>query len=251
MKDIVTSTIDENLFSEACDKYIDRQQGLHGIGTLQEKTIHAVLKYYYAPDESYHEIKIGSYFADICKEGEIFEIQTGSFQALRKKLEVFLDSYDVTIIYPIPNLRKIFWIQPETGEIIPSNRYAAKGKIYDILPELYKIKSFLNHEHLHFILTFLDMEEYRIQDGWSKDRKKGATKTDRIPKKIVREFRIDTKEDYLKFLPDSLPDHFTVKDVIKASVPKKYAGTLLHILHYLDLIKQVGKEGRAYLYQRK
>ena len=59
-------TIDQKLFSEACYKMIGALQGQNGIGTLREKTIHSVLKYYYAPDPVYHEIKIGSYVADIC-----------------------------------------------------------------------------------------------------------------------------------------------------------------------------------------
>lgn len=70
------TTIDQTLFSEACYKMIGALQGQNGIGTLREKTIHSVLKYYYAPDSAYHEIKIGSYVADICVDGEIFEVQT-------------------------------------------------------------------------------------------------------------------------------------------------------------------------------
>ena len=54
------NTIDQNLFSEACYKMIGALQGQNGIGTLREKTIHSVLKYYYAPNPAYHEIRIGS-----------------------------------------------------------------------------------------------------------------------------------------------------------------------------------------------
>ena len=64
-------------------------QGQNGIGTLREKTIHSVLKYYYAPDSVYHEIKIGSYVADICVDGEIFEVQTRNFNKMRDKLDFF------------------------------------------------------------------------------------------------------------------------------------------------------------------
>ena len=78
-------TIDQKLFSEACYKMIGALQGQNGIGTLREKTIHSVLKYYYAPDPVYHEIKIGSYVADICVDGEIFEVQTRNFNTIDRK----------------------------------------------------------------------------------------------------------------------------------------------------------------------
>ena len=49
------------LFFRSMLQMIGALQGQNGIGTLREKTIHSVLKYYYAPDSAYHEIKIGSY----------------------------------------------------------------------------------------------------------------------------------------------------------------------------------------------
>ena len=94
------TTIDQTLFSEACYKMIGALQGQNGIGTLREKTIHSVLKYYYAPDSAYHEIKIGSYVADICVDGEIFEVQTRNFNTMRDKLDFFLKEHDVPIKLP-------------------------------------------------------------------------------------------------------------------------------------------------------
>ena len=50
--------IDEKLFEDAVKKCTVREFGANGIGTLAEKSVHAVLKYYYVPDESKHEIKV-------------------------------------------------------------------------------------------------------------------------------------------------------------------------------------------------
>ena len=104
---VITSTIDQKLFEEACHKMIGLQKGQNGIGTLQEKTIHSVLKYYYAPNPMYHEIRIDSYVADICVDGEIFEIQTRNFNTMRSKLDTFLanhkHSFPQIEIYPQMN----------------------------------------------------------------------------------------------------------------------------------------------------
>ena len=42
-----------------------------GIGTLSEKTVHAVMKNYYAPDTDMHEIPIENFVADIYTGQEI------------------------------------------------------------------------------------------------------------------------------------------------------------------------------------
>ena len=183
----ITSTIDKKLFEEARQKMTGLEKGLHGIGTLQEKTIHSVLKYYYAPNPVYHEQKIASYVADICVDGEIFEIQTRNFNTMRGKLNTFLPDYDVTIIYPIAATKWIQWIDMDTGELSPKRKSPKKGTVYQIIPELYRIRMFLNHPNLHFILSFLEVEEHKYLNGWSRDKKHGATRADGFPVDIQKE----------------------------------------------------------------
>lgn len=253
---MITANVDYDLFDKACKKIIGKEQGLKGIGTLSEKTVHAVLKYYYAPREDYHEIKIGSYVADICREGEIYEIQSKSFHLMRKKLDCFLKEHDVTIVYPVPLVKYIRWVDVDTGEISPRKKSPLHGKLYDILPELYGIKNYLQEENLHFILCFIEMEEYKLLDGYSASKKKGATKSDRIPTAIKGEFFIDKKEDYLNLLPKSILDVsenvFTSSDLaLEAGCHVSYARLLLHLLNYLELVERIGKKGNTYLYKIK
>ena len=197
--------MDYELFNEACRFVIDNDKLLKGIGTLSEKTVHAVLKYYYAPKEIYHEHKVGPYVADILVDGEIFEIQTRNFNTMRKKLEHFLPEHDVTIVYPVAHIKWLQWINEETGEISNKRKSPKIGTIYSIIPELYKIKSFLPHPNLHFIITLIDVEESRLLNGWSKDKKRGSTRDDGIPVAICDEISISSLSDYNVLLPDSLP----------------------------------------------
>ena len=76
-----------------------------GIGTYQEKTLHAVLKDYYAPAKDMQEISVGGYVADIFTGSEIMEIQTGSLAPMRKKLQSLLGQYPITVVYPIPRVK--------------------------------------------------------------------------------------------------------------------------------------------------
>ena len=56
--------------------------------------------------------------------------------------------------------------------------------------------------------------------------------------------------DYMQFVPYDLPEQFTTKDFGKAAhIPASLAQIVLNILHYLEIVKRVGKKGNAYLYE--
>ncbi len=239
------------LFKQAIDKVIDNEKLEIGIGTLGEKTVHAVLKNYLSPDTCCHEIKVKNYYADIYTKDGIVEIQTGNFNKLRKKLSVFLDLTKVTICYPIPATKYLRWVNVDTGEVSAPRKSPKKGTPYMIFPELYKIKDFLSHPNLCIHIILLDLEEYKLLDGWSQDKKKGATKSDKIPLSISTEICIQTLADYDKLIPDTLSDTFTSKDYKKESgLPKSHANTALHILYHIGALKRIGKEGRFYVYSK-
>mgnify|MGYP001048530160 CR=1 FL=1 len=245
------TTIDHKLFSESCYKMIGALQGQNGIGTLREKTVHSVLKYYYAPDSSYHEVKIGPYVADICVDGEIFEVQTRNFNKMRAKLDYFLQEHDVTIIYPVAHTKWLSWLDMETGECTPKRKSPKTGTYYQIIPELYKIKMFIGNPKLHFIISLIDVEETRYLNGWSRDKKRGSSRMDGKPVDIYDEVRIDSFSDYMIFLPDTLPERFTSKDLSKAAkIPQGSAATLLNVLLETKIIDRIGKIGNSYLYQK-
>lgn len=71
--------VDEERFARAKNRVIGIKRERQGIGTLSEKTMHAVLKNYYAPDVDMHEIPIENFVADIYTGTEIIEIQTRFF----------------------------------------------------------------------------------------------------------------------------------------------------------------------------
>ena len=243
--------MDQLLFQQACDKVIDGIREGTGIGTLGEKTVHAVLKNYLAPDISCHEIKVGKFYADIVNENGIIEIQTRNFDKLRKKLDFFLTLQPVTIVYPIPYIKWLRWVNEETGEISACRKSPKSGTPYMIFPELYKIKNYLLHPNLKLHIILLNIEEYRFLNGWSSDKKKGSTRCDRIPMQLINEVCIHNISEYEKLIPSSLIDPFTSKDFRKASgLRQGDASTALNILYHVGAVKRVGKKERAYLYTR-
>ncbi|MBB5196227.1 hypothetical protein [Anaerocolumna cellulosilytica] len=243
--------MNRKLFLQACEKVMDNTPEYNSIGTLSEKTVHAVLKNYLAADETCHEVKIDNYYADIFCDKGILEIQTRNFDKLRKKLDVFLKNYSVTIVYPIAYKKWLRWINEESGEISPPRKSPKTGTPYMIFPELYKIKSYLLHPNLHLQLVLIDIEEYRYLNGWSKDKKKGSERCDGIPTDLVQEIYIDIPLDYLQLIPDTLGDTFTSRDYkIASKLSQNHASTALNILYHVGAVKRIGKDKRAYLYSR-
>ncbi len=244
--------MDEERFRQVKDNFMTSARQRYGIGTLQEKTVHGILKDYYAPDRAMQEIPVNGYVADIFTGEEIIEIQTANFNKLREKLQSFLPQYPVTIVYPIAHIKWLSWIDEETGACSPLRKSPQKGSVYRAFYELYKIKNYLTDSNLHLCFLLLDMEEYRLLNGWSKDKKRGSSRFDRIPVAMANEIRFDRVEDYMQLIPYDLEEPFTVTEFAKAvKIRKEEAQTVLHILHYLNLIERCGKKGRSFAYTVK
>ena len=98
------------------------------ITTYMERSLHASLKMHFCHDESKHEIKIGRFVADVCDGNTIFEIQTGSFSPLRKKLQFYLENTDfnIVVVRPIAQNRKILWLDEESGELKKAPRISSR-----------------------------------------------------------------------------------------------------------------------------
>lgn len=231
------------------------EESLHlqgGIGTLGEKTLHAAVKYYIEPDPSCHEVPYLGFVADILNADGVTEIQTRSFERLRRKLEVFLDEGPVTLACPLPHLKYVQWLDPATGEVSGRRKSPKTGRPWHILPELDRIREQLEHPNLKLRLMLFDMDEYRNLDGWSRDRKKGSSRRERIPLALYRELWLEKKADWQALIPPELPNEFTRQELARAArFSQRQSAAAIRVLSGLGLCSQHGKRGRAYLYRRE
>ena len=240
---------DYEAFVNAKDKIIGKAHNNKGIGTLSEKTLHAVLKLYYEPDEDKHEVAMSGYYADIYNDKGIIEIQTRQLNKLRDKLSVFLQDYHVTVVYPLPFNKWLSWVNPDNGEVQGRRKSPRHFTEYDAFYELYKIKSYLKNPNLSINLVLMDMEEYKLLNGWSYDKKRGSTRYDRVPVGIRRIVKFDRIEDYMQLVPADLKEDFTVKDfAMAAGVSVEASRYTLNILKYLEIVKRTGRVKNGYVY---
>ena len=231
--------MDRKIFHQAIERIVNQERERYGIGTLSEKTVHAVVKHYMEPNEDYHEVPLEGFVADIFREDAVTEIQTAHFNVLRRKLDKFLPLYPVTIVYPIPAVKWVIWVDPGSGAEVSRRKSPKKGSPYQAFNELYKIKSYLGDPNLRILFLFIDMEETRLLDGWSRDKKRGATKYDRIPLELVDEMLFERVEDYRMMIPPELSG-FTTREYAKSTkIPLSHAQTALNIFYLFPNFIQI------------
>ncbi len=240
--------IDKVKFDEAINRAL--AYGNEGkIGTLGEKKLHRVLKYYFEPDESKHESSFLGVVADIRNEQGIIEIQTRAFDKLLPKLDKFLSSEKVTVIYPVVERKTICRINTETGETVSVRKSPKMGKATDALPELAKIRSYLLHPNLSVLLVFLDATETRMENGKIKIGRKTTTKIDCIPTAINSILPLCGAEDYSAVLPRGLPREFTsaqFERITGLHAIDKHNSLIL--LLELGILVREKNNGRAFVY---
>lgn len=220
------------------------------IGLLKEHTLHRVMKFYLCSDEKYHEIKIGKLYADVLINDCIYEVQTKAFNLMRNKLDLFLPSYNVTIVYPIA-YRKNIYMTNSFGEVVSVKKSPKKGQVLDIFFELYKIKNYLKHDNLHFKIIMLNMDEYRVYTDKVRWHSKGYERENQIPNEIVEIYDINKSTDFIDILLSyNLPSTFDSKMFSKITkLTMNRASTALNVLTYLEVVCRIGKQGNSYIYK--
>jgi hypothetical protein len=242
------------------------------IGTLREKRLHAALKLYLCPDETCHERPVGDLLeedgtppakprrmvADILTDGHILEVQTGGFFPLRDKIAWYLThtSCRVTVAHPIPAVKYLSWIDPADGSILSRHKSPKRGRVRDVAKELYWLSDFIGNPRFSLRLLLLEVEEYRMADGWGKDGKRGSNRYERFPTALLGDVTLEAPADFAAyFLPASLsaPDAEGRRPPFTAAVYAKAAGirgkatySAIHLLERLNLVEQTEeKVGRA------
>lgn len=227
------------------------------IGTLGEKSLHAVLKRYYESDGSRHEIPVGSYIADIVGENGIIEIQTRNFVKFKPKLTELLNSARVTVVHPLINQKRIINTEYGTGEVTSARKSPKHGSVYTCIHELYAIKPLLSHPKLTIKLPVLCADEVRVYGVHTRRRRiqrtrRGEYISDIIPTDIIDEITLSCPDDYRIFLPPDLPAAFGSAQFAKAAKTDIHtARRVLNLLHGMELIEKTGKNGNKIIYTIK
>ncbi len=237
-------------FDLACSRVLAGEELSSGFTDYNEQFIHKAVKLYIDPDPAHHECPLLGGVADVFSDGNVYEVQTGSFAPLLPKLRRFLTEYKVTLVHPLIALTHRRWLDKESGEI--SERPKRRGRartLHSLAFELYKIRELIAHPNFSVRVLYLECDEFRALDGWDRTKKRGATLLGRIPLDVIAEETLTEPEDYKRLLPD-IDTPFLAKDYLKAIKSRsRYDTYALRLLCDLGFLKRE-KQGNAYLYSR-
>lgn len=242
---------DAKRFADARELVLSERAKSGGIGTLSEKTLHKIMKYYLEPNSDHHEIEYLGSILDVKSENGIFEVQTRGYDKLLPKLKKLLKTDKVTVVCPLAANKTIRWVDEKTGEITQPRKSNKRENIYDAFKLLFGIREVISDKRLSILVVYLDVEDIRSLNGYGKDRKHYSTRIERIPNKILSEILIRSAEDYSLLLPNELPDVFVASELAKAiKRTSRYTFYVLKLLQAVGAIAECGKRGRAQLYQK-
>ncbi|UTC95363.1 hypothetical protein E4N85_06315 [Treponema denticola] len=219
------------------------------INTYNESDLHKSLKEHFCPKNGEKEQPLLGSICDIlCDGGQVIEIQTSNLSALRVKLEKFLPSHKVLIIYPIA-VDAYIQIINQDGSTRHRRKSPKHGSFFQIFRELSGLYHLIDNKNLSFKLVYISCEVIKADTGPKTSR---AYRPGIINKKLIE---IHSTEDYknmnaiCKKTLDLLPEEFTNQD-IKNIGAKSYASYTSWFLSKAGLTSSEGKRGRFKLYKK-
>lgn len=247
---LFSGEVDQVAFARAMERVTMGEKLSEGFSVYRESYVHKAVKLYLEPNEERHEISLLGSVADIFDGDTVTEVQTGSFAPLLPKLEKLLKSYPVHLVHPFPLITHKRWQDTETGELTVPKRTGPMKSLFSVARDIYALRELIPSDNLTLTVLAYECDEYRLLDGYGKEKKRRASLLGKIPTRLIGSISFSSREDYLAFLPDGLPSRFTASDFLRLIKSRsRYDTMALKLLLYLGYVKEIGKQGRAKLYE--
>ncbi|MCZ6853667.1 MAG: hypothetical protein O7G86_07090 [Gammaproteobacteria bacterium] len=220
------------------------------IGTLNEGPLHQALKSLYTAEDAVQEVSVGSYVADVRGADDVlYEIQTGGFANLKKKLGTLVEQHRVVLVHPIAKVRYIVKLPVGEDEEATRRRSPKRGCIADIVSELVSIPQLLNHPNFELEVVLIEEDEFRVFEPKKVRGRRGWRVVQRRLVEVLEKHRFCSAADLFCLVPGELPDTFTTLDLAEAmQQPRWMAQKLAYCLREAGEITLCGKEGNALCY---
>jgi hypothetical protein len=220
------------------------------IGTEKESSLHRTLKFRYTGPGGRRETLVGSYVCDgTTEEGEIIEVQTGSFGALREKVKNLAKNSRVRIVHPVA-VQKHIEVYDSGGRLIRRRKSPGKNGAWRLFKALLYAPELPLLPNLTIEIALVDILECRKDDGKGSWRRKGVSIADKTLAGWRGSIVLSCLNDYYRFVPFDRDEEFTAKDLAaKAGINRALAQKCLYVLFKLELVKRTGKQGNAIVYK--
>jgi len=222
----------------------------NGINIKNEKSLHSSIKQWYVVPGDRFEVKVDKYVIDLVREDSLIEIQTKNFSAIRGKLRELIKYNKVMLVHPIA-IEKYIVTTEGSNQVISRRKSPKKGKLVDLFDELIRIPDLMVSENFILEILMTKEEEIRCKDGKGSWRRKGISIVDRKLIEVVEKITFKEEKDFLRFLPEELPENFTNKHLAKTlKVTVFKARKITYCLRKMNIIKEVGKLKNELIFEK-
>jgi hypothetical protein len=224
---------------------------LSHIGTLNEKSLHADLKAWYAQPDDRFEVPVDDFVIDIVRGDLLIEIQTGNFSSIKRKVRALVKAHPLRLVYPIPQDKWIVRLAKDgSGDVLGRRRSPKHGAFEHLFEELVRLPKLLTDPNFALEVLLTREEEVRFYDGKRAWRRHGWVIQERRLLDVVERRLFETAVDLLALLPPDLPEPWTTADLAAGiGQPRWLARKMAYCLRKMDAIEMVGKRGNAILYR--
>lgn len=222
------------------------------IGELGEGPLHAAVKQALGGGVGDRfEVRVGRWIVDLVRaDGELVEVQTGSFSPLGDKLDGLLDTHRMRIVFPVQARRRVVRIGPG-GEVLSERRSPRTGRPADVFDRLVAFPTLIGHPHLTLEVVLCAEDHVRAAEpGRSRSGRRRRDPGVRHLTAILERHEVRVPSDLLDLLPGALPvGEFTTAELAAAfRLPLVLAQRVVFCLRHAELIAQVGMRAHAPLY---
>ena len=220
------------------------------IGSLNEKSLHAELKQWYAQPNDRFEVPVDGYVIDIVRDNLLIEIQTRGFASMKRKLLKLTKTHPVQLVYPTAQEKWIVKLAGDEQTEQSRRKSPKRGTVYEVFRELVSFPQLLANPNFSLHVLLIQEEEARRYDGRRGWRRKGWVTHERRLLAVIDEYRFTTPAEMQALLPMALDNPFTTVDLAQAlDQPRWLTQKIAYCLREMGAIEQVGKQGNAILYQ--
>jgi len=219
------------------------------IGTLNERSLHSDLKQFLRREGDNFEVEVDGYIIDIVRQDTLIEIQTSNFTSIKTKINDLASRYPIRLVYPIARDKWIKKLPSDSNPQKSRRKSPKRGRPIDIFNELVAFPEIFQQRNFTLQLLMIQEEEVRRFVGKRRWRSHGWSTEERKLLKVLEIRHFSGLASLLCFIPDTLPNEFTTKDIAyEKGISLRLAQKMAYCLRRMGILELVGKKGRSYLY---
>lgn len=215
------------------------------IGTLNEGSLHAALKDWYAVPGDEFEVPLQGFVIDIKRGDQLIEIQTSSFGSMGRKLDHLLEDYQVLLVHPVATET---WLHKPDASPRKSPK---RGSVFSLFDEMVSLPTMLDHPNLTLDVVLVAVDKIQEADPRARRGRGGFRTVDRRLREVKKRHRFSTVEDLLQLIPvEQLPKEFTTADIAEVSgVNREVARKIAYCFRPLGIFDELRRTRAGYVYR--